>query len=163
MLIPSNIFRQALDLYVSVAYPNGVPADVQTRLAPFRDLPANGAVPLALLEYSDPNSAASLAVRLGQPMYPYMKLVIDPCPHAAARPAGSSTCRGYDFLLRADAHDQHLHAPAGSPDAAWLASVRQSNKELVEKIEAAWSAAGLPTFKDYLRHQLAARKGVAAP
>jgi hypothetical protein len=162
MLIPCNILRQAIDLYLGLAYPSGVPADVQTRLASLRDLPADGAVPPDLLEQSVPNSTASLALRLGQPMYPHMKLVIDPCPHAATRPAGSSTCRGYDFLLRADAHDQHLHAPPGSPDAAWLASVRQSNKDLVERIEAAWSAVGLPTFKDYLRHQLAARKEAAA-
>jgi hypothetical protein len=163
MLIPAHIFRQALDLYLGLAYPGGAPAEVQARLAPLRDLPADASVPLNLLEHGVPDSTASLAVRLGQPMYPHMKLVIDPCPHAAARAAGASTCRGYDFLFRADAHDQHLHAPPGSPDAAWLASVRQSNKELVEKIEAAWSGAGLPTFKDYLRHQLAARKGTAAP
>jgi hypothetical protein len=162
MRIPSQILRQALDLYLGLAYPNGVPSDVQTRLAPLRNLPADGAVPVDLLEQSVPNSTVSLAVRLGQPLYPHMKLVIDPCPHAAAPVARSSTCRGYDFLLRADAHDQHLHAPPGSPDAAWLASIRQSNQQLVDKIEAAWSAAGLPTFKDYLRFQLAARKGASA-
>jgi hypothetical protein len=163
MDIPASILQQALDLYLRLAYPAGVPADVQTRVAPLRSLPREAAVPRDLLEAGVPNSSASLAVRLGQPLYPHMKLVFDPCPHAAAPSAASSTCRGFDFLLRADAHDQHLHAPPGSPDAAWLASIRQSNQELVEKIEAAWSAAGLPTFKDYLRSQLAARKGAAAP
>jgi hypothetical protein len=164
MRISANILQQALDLYLRLAYPNGAPPEVQTHLDPLRKLPPEGAVPLDLFEKSIPNSANSLALRLGQPLYPHMKLVIDPCPHAAAAAAaGSSTCRGYDFLLRADAHDRHLHAPAGSPDAAWLASIRQSNKELVEKIEAAWSAAGIPTFKDYLRSQLAARKGLTAP
>jgi hypothetical protein len=102
-----------------------------------------------------------------------MKLVIDPCPASpqSTTPAvsgepfvavASAKCRGYDFLLRADAHDQHLHAPPNSPDAAWLASLRQSNKNLTEKIESLWSAAGLPTFKDYLRSQLAARKNCPA-
>ena len=61
-----------------------------------------------------------------------------------------------------DSHDQHLHAPPGSPDAAWLATVRQSNKDLGERIEAAWCAAGLPTFKEYLRLQLEARKRSAS-
>jgi hypothetical protein len=84
-----------------------------------------------------------------------MKLVLDPVPGvAAAAGGGGASCRGRDFLLRVDSHDQHLHAPPGSPDAAWLAAVRQSNKELGERIEAAWCAAGLPTFKEYLRLQL---------
>ncbi len=161
MRIPASIFQQAVDVYLRLAYPTGVPAEVQARIAPLRNLPADGTVPPELLEQSVPNSAASLAVRLGQPLYPHMKLVIDPCPHAASD-SSASACRGYDFLFRADAHDQHLHAPPGSPDAAWLASIRQSNKDLVERIEAAWSGAGLPTFKDFLRAQLAARKGTTA-
>jgi hypothetical protein len=163
MHIPVHILQQALDIYLRLAYPAGAPSAVQSRLVPLRDLPADADVPLDLLEQSVPNSAASLAVRLGQPLYPHMKLVFDPCPRAASSTPKSSTCRGFDFLLRVDAHDQHLHAPPGSPDATWLATIRQSNKELVEKIEATWSAASLPTFKDYLRFQLAARKGIAEP
>jgi hypothetical protein len=163
MKIPAHILQQALDAYLRAAYPSGVPADLEKRLAEVRNLPPQGDVPPDLLEQSVPGSTLSLALRLGQPLYPHMKLVIDPCPRAAARTAASSTCRGYDFLLRVDAHDQHLHAPAGSPDADWLASIRQRNQELVEKIEAAWSAEGLPTFKDYLRFQLAARKQAAVP
>ena len=57
-----------------------------------------------------------------------MKLVLDPVP------AGGN-CQGCDFLLRVDSHDLHLHAAPGTPDAAWLATIRQSNKELGERIE----------------------------
>jgi hypothetical protein len=74
--------------------------------------------------------------------------MIEPAPGAS----------GGDCLLRVDAHDRHLHAAENSPDAAWLASIRASNKDLGERIEAAWSAARLPTFKDFLRRQLEARK-----
>lgn len=169
MHVTASILRQALDLYLQTAYPQGAPLDLQNRLAPLRDLPPDAVVPMTLFEQSVPNSAASFALRLGQPLYPHMKLVIDPCPASSQSTAtaasceptavvSSPNCRGYDFLLRADAHDQHLHAPPNSPDAAWLASLRQSNKALTEKIESLWSAAGLPTFKDYLRSQLAARR-----
>jgi hypothetical protein len=163
MKIPSRILRQAVDAYLRLAYPSGVPAELQERLAPLRNLGSEGDVPLDLLEQSVATSTAALALRLGQPLYPHMKVVFDPCPRTAARTGADSTCRGYDFLLRVDAHDQHLHAPPGTPDGEWLASVRRSNQELVEKIEAAWSAEGLPTFKDYLRFQLAARKQAADP
>ena len=61
-------------------------------------------------------------------------------------------------MFRVDAHDRHLHAKPGSADEAWLARVRQSNQVLVEKIENAWGAAGLPTFKEFLRGQLEERR-----
>jgi hypothetical protein len=161
MCISAGALQQAIELYLRLAYPTGVPAEIQTRVVAVRALPAESPVPAELLEKGVANAAASAALRLGQPLYPHMKLVVDPCPRAAEGASVAGKCRGFDFLLRADAHDQHLHAAAGSPDAAWLASIRQSNKELGEKIEAAWSAAGLPTFKDYLRAQLAARKAAA--
>ena len=139
-----------MDLYLHVAYPTGVPQVVAQRIASVQALPDAGEVPLDLLERSVPDAACSYALRLGQPLYPHMKLVVDPVP--------AGTCRGHDFLMRVDVHDLHLHAPAGSPDAAWLAGLRQSNKELQDRIEAAWTGAGLPSFKDFLRQQLEERK-----
>jgi hypothetical protein len=151
MHVPAHILQQAMDIFLRAAYPAGLPAAVSERLDRIRALPA-GDVPAEFFERDVPGAAGSLALRLGQPVYPFMKLVLDPVPGNAA------SCLGQDFLLRVDAHDQHLHAPSNSPDAAWLATVRQSNKELGERIEAAWTAAGLPTFKEYLRIQLEARK-----
>jgi hypothetical protein len=150
MHLPVHILHQAMDLYLGVAYPAGVPQTVAQRIAPVQALPEGGDVPMDLLERSVPDAACSYALRLGQPLYPHMKLVVDPVP--------AGTCRGQDFLMRVDVHDLHLHAPSGSPDAAWLAGLRQSNKELKEKIESAWTAAGLPSFKEFLRQQLDERK-----
>lgn len=150
MHLPVPILRQAMDLYLNAAYPTGVPQIVAQRIASVQALPETGEVPLDLLERSVPDAACSYALRLGQPLYPHMKLVVDPVP--------AGTCRGHDFLMRVDVHDLHLHAPAGSPDAAWLAGLRQSNNDLKDRIEAAWTAAGLPSFKDFLRQQLEARK-----
>jgi len=158
MHVPVHILCQAMDLFLHAAYPSGMPAAVSARLDLIRSLPL-GDVPADFFEHDVPGASGSLALRLGQPMYPFMKLVLDPVPGGSA----TASCLGQDFLLRVDAHDQHLHAPPNSPDAAWLATVRQSNKELGERIEAAWAAAGLPTFKEYLRIQLAARKRNYAP
>jgi len=156
MAMSAHILQRAIELYLGLAYPGGsAPAAVNARAQGVLGLDPAAEVPLSLLEMDSANSLTSYALRLGQPMYPHMKLVVEPAPQAA----DAARRDGPEYLLRVDAHDRHLHAPAGSPDEAWLSSVRASNKALGEKIEAAWSAAGLPTFKDFLRRQLMARKG----
>jgi len=159
MHIPAHILQQAMELYLQAAYPGGVPGTVLPRVEAVRRLAGESDVPLAgesPLERDPANAVASYALRLGQPMYPYMKLVLDPAP---AHPLDlKAPPTEEDFILRVDSHDRHLHAAPGSPDAAWLAAVRTSNKELGERIEHAWSAAGLPTFKDFLKRRLEARK-----
>ncbi|MGN6367279.1 MAG: hypothetical protein ACTHN5_03370 [Phycisphaerae bacterium] len=146
--IPAYILQQAIDLYLKNAYPSGnVPPPTQSRAKPIQDLSPSENVPEFLLETEKSATLHGFALRLGQPLYPHMKLIIEPAPPPSTM-----------LLLRVDAHDRHLHAAPGSPDETWLASIRTSNKELGERIEAAWSSHGLPTFKDFLRSQLAARK-----
>ena len=152
MHVPARILYQAMELYLGVVYPGGVPVAVRERVSGVGRIPEGSMVPGEMLEPNTGQVAGGLAVRLGQPLYPHMKLAIDPVPGEGAG------CKGQDFLLRVDAHDRHLHAPAGSPDEVWLKQVRESNRVIGEKVEAAWAAAGLPTFKEYLRGQLAKRK-----
>lgn len=143
--ISAGTLRQAIAVYVKLAYPTGtLPPVVQQRVDPINALPESDLVPEQHFELiqKDPRL---LALRLGQPMYPHMKLVIEPNPSGG-------------YLLRADAHDTHLHAPPGSPDEKFLTAIRLANKELTEKIEAEWVRAGLPTFRQYLREQLEKRK-----
>ena len=155
MLVPSEILNRAMEIYLHEAYPAGVPAAIQQRRDVLNVDPGTTYVDLGRLERDATGAATGgegcYVVRLGQPTYPHMKLVLDPAP-------AGHTCSGHDFLLRVDAHDRHLHAKAGSPDEAWLAGIRQSNQALVEKIEGAWAAAGLPTFKEFLRRQLEERR-----
>jgi hypothetical protein len=87
------------------------------------------------------------ALRLGNCLYPHMKLVIDRTP------------TGTGHLLRADTHDAHIRPAPGSPDAAAFAELVNSNRALSESIESAWEREGLPTFKKYLRDDLARRRG----
>jgi len=156
MPIVAQDLQRAVRLYLDRAYPDGPfpSAAVQAKIAQIMALPADPIVPLDLFNKDPANLSPSYALQLGQPMYPFMKLVVDPAPP----PLGQDPQSLQSYLLRVDAHDQHLHTPPESPDAAWLAAVRASNQELVEKIEADWAKAGLPTFKEYLRKQLAARR-----
>jgi len=151
--VTGRTLKQAMDLYLQQAYgTTPPPAAVQERIARIRSSADDQPAPLDFLEKSRCDSGrSSYALRLGQPLYPHMKLVLEESPG------------GGPPLFRADAHDSMLHAPAGSPDAAPLAALRAANKDLADRIEAAWSVAGLPTFKDYLRATLAQRKRDTSP
>lgn len=148
MRISGPELLRAMELFVGLAYPGGAPAPVVAKMEGVRGV---GAAAIAddglkgILEKNDVH-ATGWAIRLGQPLYPHMKLAIDPLTS------------GEGHVFRVDAHDRHLHAPPGSPDEAWLSQVRKSNQDLVEKIEGAWEAAGIPTFRGVLRAQLAQRR-----
>jgi len=142
--------HNAIITYLRIAYPEGVPAAVQARVASLTQLPADAEVPESMLEVSQCMGRPVYALRLGQPRYPHMKLMVE------ASPGGTG------YLFRADAHDMHLHAPEGSADAGPLAALRAQNKVLTEAIEAAWTAAGLPTFRSYLRGELEKRRARGA-
>ncbi|HVX83508.1 MAG TPA: hypothetical protein VH253_01700 [Phycisphaerae bacterium] len=169
MPVSSAMLLQAIELYLQLAYPQGAPAAAQQKLQGLRqagDVPLSDPALAGILEKNELHPLGR-AIRLGQPLYPHMKLAVDPLPSNPPSPQpGSpeaSTPAEPNYLFRVDAHDRHLHAAPGSPDEAWLANVRRSNQQLVERIEAAWDAAGLPTFRGTLRRQLAARRAAATP
>jgi len=138
--------RRVVATYLRLAYPTGVPASLAARLAALDGLADEAGAPEVLFETSQCMGHSVYALRMGQPRYPHMKIMVEPSP------AGSG------FLYRADAHDSMLHAPPGSLDAGPLAELRAGNKLLTEAIEAAWTAEGLPTFRAYLRAELERRK-----
>jgi hypothetical protein len=143
------ILKAAVTIYVQEAYPSGPPAGVNAKVAALEKIESEE-VPDSFFEPAPALAGNAMALRLGQPIYPNMKLIVEFC--------GSSK----QAMFRVDAHDMHLHAKPGSPDEEWLSKVRGSNKALSEKIEAAWIGAGLPTFKGFLRKQLEERKKRAA-
>lgn len=152
MPMVAHTLQQALRIYLQFAYPGGhYPPAALSKIDAITSLDPSADVPLNLFETDCANSVKSYAIRLGQPLYPHMKLVLDPIPVAGGGTSEDS------FLLRVDTHDRHLHAAPGSPDAAWLTSIRASNKDLTEKIERAWREADLPTFKSFLKKQLEAQ------
>ena len=139
--------RQAIDIYLRVAYPTGtLPEAVKPRLLPWGSLPDDALIEPAWFEACMQEGRQQLALRLGHPGYPHMKLVLEESPD------------GSGYLFRADAHDRHLFASPGSPDAAGLEQVRRANAQIIEQIERNWVADGVPTFRAYLRRQVESRR-----
>jgi hypothetical protein len=142
----SEKLKQALQLYIEHAYASTAPPPaVRQRMeavhaagdAPF-DCPA--------IEHEAGDDPARFNLRLGNLFYPHMKLVIERSPE------------GRSHLFRADTHDRHIHPPPGSKEADAFRALMKKNLSVANAIESAWEAGGLPTFKQYLREDLARRK-----
>ena len=88
----------------------------------------------------------SFALRIGNEIYPNMKLRI------------SRTPNGGEWVFHVDAHDAMLRAPAGSPDAAALEDLKAHNAAITRAIHADWEAAGLLTERRYLRNAIDATR-----
>ena len=58
------------------------------------------------------------------------------------------------YLFVVDSHDEILRAPAGSTDREALEQLKQYNAAIAQAVGAAWTAAGLPTEKSYLRGKI---------
>jgi hypothetical protein len=75
-----------------------------------------------------------------------MKMVIERSPDGAG------------YLFRADTHDRHVTVPPQSPEYSALCEMLAKNHAIGTQIESAWESADLPTFKGYLRKDLARRR-----
>lgn len=154
---PPLVWR-AIATYLSIAFdgppnahdvPAGTPSAVRSRLESLRVAPAAAdffASPVFERDASTPHPA-KYSLRLGNRTYPHMKLVVDRAPD------------GRGHLFRADTHDGHCRPAPGSRDYHVFCKLMDANRALADRIEAAWEAQGLPTFKSYLRDDLARRKG----
>jgi len=87
-----------------------------------------------------------LSLRLGNQWYPHMKLVVEQAPD------------GQTSLFRADTHDRHIQVDPSSKDYAAFCELSQKNQSLAGRIEAIWESNALPTFKSFLRNDLARRR-----
>lgn len=150
-----DILRQAVDLYVALAYPSGsLPEMVRRRLEWAPDVDA--ATLLTRLPFERANKATGgaapiFALRLGNARYPHMKLQIQPWPNEAG------------FMLSVNTHDQVLTLDPNAGDAPAFRELQAENQRLKEAIEHAWDRAGLPTFLSYLRKYIEDRTGTPPP
>jgi hypothetical protein len=147
---PAAVLR-AIDAYLRHAYGGANPsAAVKSRVEALRGVATEDFFKSPSFE-RDPNvndpaaTPSRLAVRLGNRFYPHMKLSID------RRPDG----RGY--LFRADTHDRHIQPQPQSKEYAAFCELMENNQKLAAAVEAAWAEEGLPTFKTFLRDDLARR------
>jgi len=83
------------------------------------------------------------ALRLGNSLYPHMKLQLQPWP----------TSVGY--MLSVNTHDQIAGLDSAAPDVAAFRVLQLENQRIKEAIEQAWEEQGLPTFLRYLKDYIA--------
>src|SRR4051812_43054971 len=144
---PRDVWR-AIDVYLRCAYENAPPPKpVQNRLASLRAAGENGDFYRCEAFESDSNQEPKkYSLRLGNHFYPHMKLSIDERPDQGG------------FLFRADTHDRHICPATASKDHGAFRELMEKNQQVAQSIETAWQDGGLPTFKTYLKQDLARRQ-----
>lgn len=144
---PHREVWRAIDVYLEHAYPGEPPSAVCDRLETLHHLPKEDFFDNGVFEKDA--QGHRLKLRLGNRLYPHMKLILERTPDGKA------------CMFRADTHDQHICPTPGSPDYKPFCQLMAKNQELARTIEAAWAAEGVPTFKTYLKQDLQRRAGGA--
>jgi len=135
------LVRRAVRIYFEHAWPQGCQGEPRIRADHLE-----GATTLAELfarfesvERSGRPAGQDVAVRytlrFGNQRYPFMKFAVQ-----------EYLVEG-EYFFTVDTHD-NLDVRPGSPDYEEWVELKRFNRELKERIEAAWRAAGLPTFED---------------
>ena len=155
---PTVVWR-AVTTYLTVCYggppgandvPSSTPSAVKARLDSLRHAPAKEFYASPVFERDASNaSPTKFSLRLGNRHYPHMKLVLEASPDRS------------QYLFKADTHDRHVCPPPGNPEHEIFRQLMQTNQQLAERIETAWAQQGLPTFKTFLREDLARRQAAA--
>jgi hypothetical protein len=145
---PEIVWR-AIDSYLSVAYSSEPSATVRARLDALRN--ANDGEFFKGFEDDKQDPPQRYCLRLGNRFYPHMKLVIERTPDGAG------------YMFRADTHDKHVRPAPNSKEYAVFCELMENNQKLAEQIDAKWEQAGIPTFKQYLKKDLARRANPARP
>ena len=151
--LPTHRVWRAIDVYMTQAYDGAIPPSaVRKRLETLRALPAEEFYTNPAFERNEAEAtsgAIKLSLRLGNRIYPHMKLTIERSPDKQG------------FLFRADTHDKHCCPAAGTREHGAFCELMERNQQLAQEIETAWAAEGVPTFKTYLKEDLARRANTA--
>ena len=144
--LPSaELLHRAIVAYVEVAYPAGAPAEVAARIpAPSVDVATWLAGDTVERDPAGAGlaDARSFALRLGNSVYPHMKVRM-------ARPP-----RHDGLVFSVDAHDQFLAARAEAEQGP-LEEMKRHNADIASATHARWERAGVPTERSYLREKVA--------
>jgi hypothetical protein len=142
----------AVEVYLTLAYPNRAPGSaVRAKLEALRSVGPESLFESPLFEHDAAEPPTRYALRLGNIAYPHMKLVIERSPD------------GQSHLFCADTHDRHVLPNPASKEYALFQQLIAANQKLSESIDRAWAEAGLPTFREYLRKDLARRQKSSSP
>ncbi len=145
---PSEVLK-AIEIYLGLAYPAQLPLLVRSQLDRLRAA-GDAIFKCPVLVPDRPVDPARYTLRLGNQLYPHMKLVIEL----------AGTCER--FLYRADTHDRHVCPGQNSPDYAKFVELMTKNQKLAESIELEWEAQNIPTFRAFLRSDIARRQAARA-
>jgi hypothetical protein len=91
-------------------------------------------------------AAAAILLRLGNKFYPHMKLAIEKRPDR------------HGCLFRADTHDAHCCPVSSSREYQAFRQLMELNQTVAQAIESEWEREGVPTFKTFLKEDLARRQ-----
>ena len=140
---------RAIEIYLELAYAEQTPPVTVRSLV--STLKAWGGdffeAPVFATDAHEPPTRYS--IRLGNPFYPHMKMVFQLSPD------------DQQFLFRVDTHDKHCCPPSTTPEYTAFCELMERNQRQAEEIESAWAEAGVPTFKTYLREDLARRQSTS--
>jgi hypothetical protein len=144
--LTTTLLAQSCRIFLAWAYPGGptcIPSakSAFVRLLDEQPLESLLAPPLCETLRQPDGSVRGYAVRLGSSIYPHLKLQV------------TSHDRGETCVFAVDTHDA-FHFDDRHPDAIGWSKLQVANRELKEKIERAWEAAGLLTFNGLLRREL---------
>jgi hypothetical protein len=141
----------AVEIYLRIAYGGAAPPSaVRDRLASLRATDEADFYDSPVFERDDARPPTRYCLRLGNKIYPHMKVIIERAPDGRAH------------LFRADTHDKHIRPSANSREGRAFAELMKANQQFAEAIEAEWSQHGIATFKQFLRDDLARRAAAAA-
>jgi hypothetical protein len=144
-----DLLRQAVAMYLPLAYPGVEPPEAVRRRLDWEPGPdaetALNRPPFERAGKSKTTGAPIYALRLGNHVYPHMKLQIQPWPNQDG------------YMLSVNTHDQVLALDPATSDMAAFRAIQAENQRLKEAIEQAWDDSGLPTFLRYLREYIERR------
>ena len=141
----------AVEVYLNFAYGGAPPPSaVRDRLASLRAAGEADFYDSPVFERDEARPPTRYLLRLGNKVYPHMKLVIERSPD------------GRGHLFRADTHDKHIRPNPTSREGRAFVELMAMNQKFAEAIEAEWATRGLATFKKFLRDDLARRSADAA-
>lgn len=146
---PALVWK-AIEVYLSHAYERSPSAAVRQRLDLLRAAPEESFFACTAFEATPKEEPTRLDLRLGNRVYPHMKMVIERAPD------------GRRCLFRADTHDRHILPAPGSREHDAFRQLTEQNQSIAGQIESAWESQGVPTFKSYLRGDLERRRREAS-
>jgi hypothetical protein len=134
------LLGHACDIFLALAYPDGSIPPTKQAFANIRaDQPLDSLLQAPVCQVlTGEGGTRKYAFRLGSTVFPHVKLQV---------------CCVHGCVFAVDTHDAIRIDPA-DPDAERWGNVQAANRQLKEKIERAWEAAGLLTFNALLRREL---------